>query len=116
MTARGNQQTRDVSLSVAGPHPLQANGGQVFPKIQIDMFPRLERFDVDLDLPEAFLPEFPPAIFLNESPGTRRCLARRGRLDQQLLPIVQRHTDAGAAGWPAYLLTTVSTGGIQSHR
>ena len=50
------------------PHPLQTNGGQVFPKIQIDMFPRLERFDVDHDLPETFLPEFPPAIFLNNRP------------------------------------------------
>jgi cytochrome c peroxidase len=50
------------------PHPLQTNGGQVFPKIQIDMFPRLERFDVDHDLPEAFLPEFPPAIFLSNRP------------------------------------------------
>jgi len=50
------------------PHPLHANGGQVFPKMQIDMFPRLERFDVDFDLPEAFLPEFPPAIFLNNRP------------------------------------------------
>lgn len=50
------------------PHPLQANGGQVFPKMQIEMFPRLERVDVDFDLPEAFLPEFPPAIFLNNRP------------------------------------------------
>ena len=50
------------------PHPLQTNGGQVFPKMQIEMFPRLERFDVDHDLPEAFLPEFPPAIFLNNRP------------------------------------------------
>jgi cytochrome c peroxidase len=50
------------------PHPLQANGGQVFPRMQIDMFPRLERFDVDFDIPEAFLPEFPPAIFLNNRP------------------------------------------------
>ena len=50
------------------PHPLQTNGGQVFPKIQIDMFPRLERFDIDHDIPEAFLPEFPPAIFLNNRP------------------------------------------------
>jgi cytochrome c peroxidase len=32
------------------------------------MFPRLERFDVDHDLPEAFLPEFPPAIFLQNRP------------------------------------------------
>jgi cytochrome c peroxidase len=50
------------------PHPLQVNGGQVFPKMQIDMFPRLERFDVEFDLPEAFLPEFPPAIFLSNRP------------------------------------------------
>lgn len=50
------------------PHPLQVNGGQVFPRMQLDMFPRLERFDVDFDLPEAFLPEFPPAIFLTNRP------------------------------------------------
>jgi len=50
------------------PHPLQATGGQVFPKMQIDMFPRLERIDVDFDLPEAFLPEFPPALFLQNRP------------------------------------------------
>jgi len=50
------------------PHPKHATGGQVFPQIQIEMFPRLERFDVDFDLPEAFLPEFPPAIFLQSRP------------------------------------------------
>jgi cytochrome c peroxidase len=50
------------------PHPKQATGGMVFPKMQIDMFPRLERFDVEFDLPEAFLPEFPPAIFLQSRP------------------------------------------------
>ncbi|MDQ3775716.1 MAG: cytochrome B6 [Pseudomonadota bacterium] len=50
------------------PHPLHSNGGQVFPDMQIDMFPRLERFDVEFDLPEAFLPEFPPAIFLQNRP------------------------------------------------
>ena len=50
------------------PHPKHATGGQVFPQMQIAMFPRLERFDVDFDLPEAFLPEFPPAIFLQNRP------------------------------------------------
>jgi cytochrome c peroxidase len=50
------------------PHPLHTNGGQVFPQMQIDMFPRLRRFDVDFDIPDAFLPEFPPAIFLNNRP------------------------------------------------
>ena len=77
--------------------PKQATGGQVFPQMQIEMFPRLERFDVDFDLPEAFLPEFPPAIFLQNRPGAGRRLARRGRLDQQLLPPVQGHPHAGAA-------------------
>ena len=50
------------------PHPKHAPGGMVFPKMQIEMFPRLERFDVDFDLPEPFLPEFPPAIFLRNRP------------------------------------------------
>jgi len=50
------------------PHPLQSPGGQVFPQMQIEMFPRLERVDVDHDLPEAFLPEFPPAMFLSNRP------------------------------------------------
>jgi cytochrome c peroxidase len=52
------------------PHVKQGGGygGQVFPKMQIDMFPRLQRFDVDFDLPEAFLPEFPPAMYLQSRP------------------------------------------------
>ena len=59
---------QDVFPYPSLPHPKHVNGGQVFPKMQIDMFPRLERFDVDFDLPEAFLPEFPPAIFLTNRP------------------------------------------------
>jgi len=50
------------------PHPLHTNGGQVFPQMQTRMFPRLERFDVEFDIPEDFLPEFPPAIFLQQRP------------------------------------------------
>jgi cytochrome c peroxidase len=50
------------------PHPKHATGGQVFPQIQTRMFPRLDRFDVEFDLPEAFLPEFPPAIFIQSRP------------------------------------------------
>lgn len=50
------------------PHPKHATGGQVFPPVQIASFPRLQRFDVDFDLPDAFLPEFPPAIFLQNRP------------------------------------------------
>ena len=50
------------------PHPKHAAGGMVFSQAQIEMFPRLERFDVEFDIPEAFLPEFPPAIFFQNRP------------------------------------------------
>jgi cytochrome c peroxidase len=55
------------------PHVKQATGGQVFPNNQIDEIGRqearnLRRFDVDLDLPDRFTPEFPPPIFLTSHP------------------------------------------------
>jgi cytochrome c peroxidase len=50
------------------PHPNHAAGGMVFPQHQIKQFKRLERFDLDFDLPEHFLPEFPPAMFLTTRP------------------------------------------------
>ncbi len=61
---------KDIFPYKALPHPVQGGGlgGQVFPQMQIKMFPRLERYDVDFDLPEAFLPEFPPAMFLQSRP------------------------------------------------
>ena len=61
---------RDIFPYRALPHPAQGGGlgGQVFPQRQIQMFPRLERYDVEFDLPEAFLPEFPPAMYLQSRP------------------------------------------------
>jgi len=55
------------------PHPDQPQGGQVFPKVLIDEILRQEgrdltRFDVDFDLPEHVLPEFPPPLFLTTRP------------------------------------------------
>ena len=50
------------------PHVKHAVGGMVFPQMQIKQFPRLERVDVDFDLPECFVPEFPPPIFLTTHP------------------------------------------------
>jgi cytochrome c peroxidase len=50
------------------PHVLHSEGGMVFPKMIIEKLPRLERFDMDFDLPEQFLPEFPPPIFLTSRP------------------------------------------------
>jgi cytochrome c peroxidase len=61
---------RDIFPYKALPHATQGGGlgGQVFPKMQIAMFPRLERYDAEFDLPEAFLPEFPPAMYLQNRP------------------------------------------------
>lgn len=55
------------------PHAKHESGGQVFPKDHIDSMLELEkrdltRFDVDFDLPEHFLPEFPPPIYLASRP------------------------------------------------
>jgi cytochrome c peroxidase len=50
------------------PHPKHLVGGMVFPQAEIKVLPRLERFDIDFDLPDHFLPEFPPAIFLTTRP------------------------------------------------
>lgn len=66
------EEIKEKNLFPAGfrrlPHVKHEVGGMVFPQIQIEEFPRLERFDVDFDLPECFLPEFPPPIFLTTHP------------------------------------------------
>jgi len=61
---------KDIFPYKALPHVAQGGGlgGQVFPPMQIKMFPRLERYDVEFDLPEVFLPEFPPAMYLQNRP------------------------------------------------
>jgi cytochrome c peroxidase len=55
------------------PHMNHPEGGMVFPKSHIDEILAQEgrdltRFDLDFDLPEHFLPEFPPAIYLTTRP------------------------------------------------
>jgi cytochrome c peroxidase len=55
------------------PHPKQPEGGMLFPRSSIDEIQAqtgrdLTRFDLDFDLPEHFLPEFPPPIFLTTRP------------------------------------------------
>ena len=48
-------EVRDKGLFPLGylplPHPKHLVGGMVFPKMQFKQFPRLERFDVEFDLP-----------------------------------------------------------------
>jgi cytochrome c peroxidase len=51
------------------PHPNHPEGGMLFPQFHIDAIKRdeqrdLQRFDLDFDLPDIFLPEFPAPIFL----------------------------------------------------
>jgi len=55
------------------PHPNHPEGGMVFPKYHIDEINRQEsrdltRFDLDFDLPDHLLPEFPPPIYLTTRP------------------------------------------------
>jgi cytochrome c peroxidase len=82
LAALSSDEIRDGGLFPRGflplPHPKHEVGGMVFPQMVIKPLPRLERFDVDFDLPEHFLPEFPPAIYLT----TRKDLGdvSRGKL------------------------------------
>lgn len=55
------------------PHVNHVTGGQVLPKFHIEEIKRqegrdLQRFDLDFDLPDLFLPEFPAPIFLTSRP------------------------------------------------
>ena len=45
-------------------HPLQSTAHMVFPNLWIKAHPEHERMDVDLDIPDSYLPEFPPPMFL----------------------------------------------------
>jgi cytochrome c peroxidase len=49
-------------------HPLQTIGHQLFPQNWTRLHPAHERFDVEFDIPEAYLPEFPPPLFLTTRP------------------------------------------------
>lgn len=55
------------------PHPNHPEGGMLFPKFVIDEIIRQEqrdltRFDLDFDIPDHFLPEFPAPIYLTTRP------------------------------------------------
>ena len=55
------------------PHPNHGEGGMLFPKYLIDEIQKQEnrelaRFDLDFDLPDHIMPEFPPAIYLTTRP------------------------------------------------
>jgi cytochrome c peroxidase len=77
LAAMNPEEIRDKGLFPAGfyplPHVNQPEGGMVFPKFHIDLVKKqdgrdLTRFDLDFDLPEHFLPAFPPPIYLTTRP------------------------------------------------
>jgi cytochrome c peroxidase len=77
LAAMSPEEVREKNLFPAGflplPHPNHPEGGMVFPKFHIDEVKKQEgrdltRFDLDFDLPDHLLPEFPAPIFLTTRP------------------------------------------------
>ncbi|MBN1846789.1 MAG: hypothetical protein JW810_13980, partial [Sedimentisphaerales bacterium] len=77
LAAMSPQEIRQNDLFPKGflplPHPNHAEGGMLFPPFVIDEVMRQEnrdltRFDLDYDLPDHFLPEFPAGIYLTTRP------------------------------------------------
>ena len=73
LAAMSPEEIREKDLFPMGlmplPHPNHPEGGMLFPKFHIEEIKRQEgrdltRFDLDYDLPDHFLPEFPAPIYL----------------------------------------------------
>jgi cytochrome c peroxidase len=71
------EQVKDRDIFPAGflplPHPNHPEGGMLFPKFEIEEIKKQEerdltRFDLDYDVPDHFLPEFPPPMYLTTRP------------------------------------------------
>lgn len=71
------EEIRDKDLYPAGflplPHPNHPEGGMLFPQFHINEIKKQEgrdltRFDLDFDIPDQFLPEFPAPIYLTTRP------------------------------------------------
>ena len=67
MSPEGIKQ-KDVFPSYPLPHVKHATGGMVVAPMQLKTHSELIRFDVDFDIPEAYLPEFPPPLYLISRP------------------------------------------------
>ena len=77
LAALSPEEVKERQLWPAGflplPHPHHEAGGMVFPKFLIEETKKqtdrdLTRFDLDFDLPDHFLPEFPAPIYLTTRP------------------------------------------------
>lgn len=77
LTALSPEEIKEKDLFPKGflplSHPNHSEGGMLFPKFEIDEINKQEerdltRFDLDFDLPDQFLPEFPAPIYLTTRP------------------------------------------------
>ncbi|NRR32930.1 cytochrome B6 [Oxalobacteraceae bacterium] len=77
LAAMTPEEIRDKNLFPKGflplSHPNHPEGGMLFPQFHIDEIQKqearnLNRFDLEFDLPDHFLPEFPAPIFLTTRP------------------------------------------------
>jgi cytochrome c peroxidase len=77
LSAMSPEDIRAKGLFPAGflplPHPKNVEGGMVFPHFEIEEVKKqtgrdLQRFDVDFDIPDHLLPEFPAGIYLTTRP------------------------------------------------
>lgn len=77
LAAMSPEEIRDKGAFPQGfmplPHPNHPEGGMLFPKFHINEILKQEqrdltRFDLDYDLPDQFLPEFPAPIYLTTRP------------------------------------------------
>lgn len=77
LSSMSAEEIREKNLFPQGfmplPHPHHSEGGMLFPKFHIDKVKKqdnrdLTRFDLDFDLPDHFLPEFPSPIYLTTRP------------------------------------------------
>jgi len=77
LAAMSPEEIREKDLFPIGlmplPHPNHPEGGMLFPKFHIEEIKKQEgrdltRFDLDYDLPDHFLPEFPAPIYLTTRP------------------------------------------------
>jgi cytochrome c peroxidase len=77
LAGMGPTEIRDRTLFPKGfyplPHPNHPEGGMVFPKFEIEEIKKQEardltRFDLEFDIPDQFLPEFPPPLYLTTRP------------------------------------------------
>ena len=77
LAAMSPAEVRERGLFPAGfmplPHPNHPEGGMIFPQFMIDAVKQqtgrdLTRFDLDFDIPDRFLPEFPAPMYLTTRP------------------------------------------------